>query len=67
MIEAGRKQGRTYSQPDLFIAASALMHGLIVVTRNAGIRERKDDLNEQKEAPSGPYVRRSGGSLLEAD
>ena len=34
MIEAGRKQRRTYSQPDLFIAACALLHGLTVVTRN---------------------------------
>ena len=34
MVEEGRKQGRTYSQPDLFIAACAAVHGLIVVTRN---------------------------------
>jgi len=34
MIEAGRKQRRAYSQPDLFIAACALLHGLTVVTRN---------------------------------
>ncbi len=34
MIEAGRKKGRTYSQPDLFIAACASLHGLTVVTRN---------------------------------
>jgi predicted nucleic acid-binding protein len=34
MIEEGRKQGRTYSQPDLFIAACAAVHGLTVVTRN---------------------------------
>ncbi len=34
MIEAGRKEGHTYSQPDLFIAACAAVHGLTVVTRN---------------------------------
>jgi toxin FitB len=34
MVEAGRQQGRTYAQPDLFIAATASVHGLAVVTRN---------------------------------
>lgn len=34
MVEEGRKQGRTHSQPDLFIAACAAVHGLTVVTRN---------------------------------
>ena len=34
MVEDGRKQGRTYSQPDLFIAACAAVHGLTLVTRN---------------------------------
>jgi ATP-dependent Lon protease len=29
MVEAGRKAGHIYSQPDLFIAATALHHGLI--------------------------------------
>jgi toxin FitB len=33
-IEQGRKQGYTYSQPDLFIAATAALHDLCVVTRN---------------------------------
>ncbi len=33
-IEQGRKQGYTYSQPDLFIAATAACHHLCVVTRN---------------------------------
>jgi predicted nucleic acid-binding protein len=35
MVEAGRKAGLTYSQPDLFIAATALHHGLTVVSRDA--------------------------------
>ena len=32
--QAGRKVGHTYSQPDLIIAATALEHGLTIVTRN---------------------------------
>ncbi len=32
--QAGRKAGHTYSRPDLIIAATALEHGLTVVTRN---------------------------------
>lgn len=34
LMEQGRKIGRTYSQPDLFLAATALEHNLILVTRN---------------------------------
>jgi predicted nucleic acid-binding protein len=34
MVEQGRKQGYTFSQPDLFIAATAIVHNLCVVTRN---------------------------------
>jgi toxin FitB len=34
MVEQGRKQGHTFSQPDLFIAATAALHDLCVVTRN---------------------------------
>jgi hypothetical protein len=34
MVEAGRKRRHTFSQPDLFIAASADLHGLCVATRN---------------------------------
>lgn len=34
MVEEGRKAGYTFAQPDLFIAATALHHGLTVVTRN---------------------------------
>lgn len=36
LVEEGRKQRHTYSQPDLIIAATALCHGLAVVTRDAG-------------------------------
>jgi predicted nucleic acid-binding protein len=35
LVEEGRKAGHTHSQPDLFIAATALHHGLTVVTRDA--------------------------------
>jgi toxin FitB len=35
LVEAGRKAGHTYSQPDLIIAATALCFGLTVVTRNS--------------------------------
>jgi predicted nucleic acid-binding protein len=34
LVEDGRKTGHTYSQPDLIIAATALHHGLTVVTRD---------------------------------
>jgi predicted nucleic acid-binding protein len=35
LVEEGRKAEHTFSQPDLFIAATALQHGLVVVTRDA--------------------------------
>jgi toxin FitB len=34
MVEQGRKHGYTYSQPDLFIAATAVLQDLCVATRN---------------------------------
>jgi predicted nucleic acid-binding protein len=34
LMEEGRKTGHSYSQPDLIIAATALQHGLTVVTRD---------------------------------
>ena len=40
LVEAGRKARHTYSQPDLIIAATALHHGLTVVTRDTGEFER---------------------------
>ena len=36
LVEEGRKLGHTFSQPDLIIAATALQHGLTVVTRDTG-------------------------------
>ena len=34
LLEEGRKSGHTFSQPDLIIAATAVHHGLTVVTRD---------------------------------
>ncbi|HUR43902.1 MAG TPA: type II toxin-antitoxin system VapC family toxin [Aestuariivirga sp.] len=34
LIDFGKKTGHTFSQPDLFIAATALSHTLTLVTRN---------------------------------
>ena len=34
LLEEGRKSGHTYSQPDLFIAATARYHGLTVISRD---------------------------------
>ena len=36
LVEQGRKAGHTFSQPDLIIAATALQHGLTVVSRDSG-------------------------------
>jgi predicted nucleic acid-binding protein len=40
LVERGRKTGHTFSQPDLFIAATALHHGLTVVSRDTREYER---------------------------
>ena len=40
LVEEGRKARYTFSQPDLIIAATALHHGLSVVTRNVSDYER---------------------------
>ena len=34
LVGDGRKEGHTFSQSDIFIAATALHHGLTMVTRN---------------------------------
>ena len=34
LVEEGRKTGHTFSQPDLIIAATAIHHGLTIVTRD---------------------------------
>jgi predicted nucleic acid-binding protein len=40
LVEAGRKVGHTFSQPDLTIAATALHYGMTVVTRDIGDYKR---------------------------
>lgn len=40
LVGQGRKAGHTHSQPDLIIAATALQHGLTIVTRDTGDYEQ---------------------------
>jgi toxin FitB len=40
LVEDGRKVGHTFSQPDLIIAATALHHGLTVVTRDVSDHQK---------------------------
>jgi toxin FitB len=40
LVEEGRKAGDTFSQPDLIIAATALHHGLTVVSRDTSDYEK---------------------------
>jgi predicted nucleic acid-binding protein len=40
LLDECRKAGHTFSQPDLLIAATALHHGLTVVSRDLGGYER---------------------------
>lgn len=36
VVEAGRRRGHTYSEPDVLIAAAALVEQLVVVSRDVG-------------------------------
>jgi predicted nucleic acid-binding protein len=40
LVEEGRKSGHTFSQPDLIIAATALHHGLAIVSRDRSDYDR---------------------------
>jgi toxin FitB len=40
LVEDGRKAGNTFSQPDLILAATALKHGLTLVSRDTSDNER---------------------------
>ena len=40
LVEEGRKAGHTFSQPDLIIAATALCHGLTILSRDTSDYER---------------------------
>ena len=44
LVEQGRKTNHTFSQPDLFLAATALEHNLTLVTRNTKDFRRIADL-----------------------
>ena len=50
LVEQGRKAGHTFSQPDLIIAATALQHGLTVVTRDT----RTHDMLDSRALPGAP-------------
>jgi predicted nucleic acid-binding protein len=52
LVADGRKAGHTYSQPDLIIAATALHHGLTVVSRDTSDfkKARVPVLNPWREA-----------------
>ncbi len=50
LVEDGRKAGHTFSQPDLIIAATALHHGMTVVTRNT------DDFEKARVPLLNPWV-----------
>jgi predicted nucleic acid-binding protein len=40
LVDEGRKTGHTFAQPDLIIAATALHHGLTIVSRDTADYER---------------------------
>jgi predicted nucleic acid-binding protein len=40
LVEDGRKAGHTFSQPDLIIAATALHHGMTIVSRDVSDFEK---------------------------
>jgi predicted nucleic acid-binding protein len=56
LVEEGRKVRHTYSQPDLIIAATALDHGLTVVSRDVG------DYRKARVPTLNPWLGEIGGS-----
>ena len=58
LVEQGRKAGHTFSQPDLIIAATALNHGLTVVTRDTAdyARSRVPLFNPWLAEPRKPHA-----------
>ena len=62
LVEDGRKTGRTYSQPDLISAATALHYGLTVVTRGTA-EFTKARAGFQPVARVGRVASSRGGSL----
>jgi toxin FitB len=59
LIEAGRKAGHTFSQPDLIIAATALHHGLTIVSRDT------DDFLKARATVFNPWVEPLGSTPME--
>jgi predicted nucleic acid-binding protein len=55
LVEEGRKAGHTFSQPDLIIAATALHHGLTVVSRDVGDyrKARAEVYDPWRDGPAG--------------
>ncbi len=55
LVEDGRKARHTFSQPDLIIAATALHHGMTIVTRDVGdyARARAPMFNPWVDHPPG--------------
>jgi toxin FitB len=55
LVDDGRKARHTYSQPDLIIAATALHHGLTVVSRDTSDfnKARVPVLNPWRDADAG--------------
>jgi predicted nucleic acid-binding protein len=53
LVEDGRRARHTFSQPDLLIAATALHHGLTVVSRDIGEyqKARTPVLNPWRDEP----------------
>jgi len=56
LVEDGRKAGHTFSQPDLIIAATALHHGLTVVSRDVS------DYRKARVAVLNPWSDQSAGT-----
>jgi hypothetical protein len=58
LVEEGREAGHTFSQPDLIIAATALQHGLTVVTRDTAdyARSRVPLFNPWLAEPRKPHA-----------
>jgi predicted nucleic acid-binding protein len=58
LVEEGRKAGHSFSQPDLIIAATALQHGLTVVTRDTAdyARSRVPLFNPWLAEPRKPHA-----------
>jgi hypothetical protein len=57
LVEEGRKVNHTFSQPDPIIAATALHHGLTIVSRDIAVCARAGAPMFNPNAPDGPELR----------